>query len=65
MRININEPNKCAQHKYQRNDPELTGTGSQLTRFPQRACKIFCDVQNGYGSQRNYRFYGDNLPDGG
>ncbi|CAK5009491.1 unnamed protein product [Meloidogyne enterolobii] len=55
---------KCAEHKYQRNDPELTGSGSQLTRFPQRACKIFCDVQNGFGSQRNYRFYGDNLPDG-
>lgn len=55
---------KCAEHKYQRNDPELTGSGSQLTRFPQRACKIFCDVQNAFGSQRNYRFYGDNLPDG-
>lgn len=26
--------------------------------------QVFCDVQQHYGSQRNYRFFGDNLPDG-
>ncbi|KAI3413714.1 hypothetical protein GPALN_011197 [Globodera pallida] len=55
---------KCSEHKRTRQDPELTGTGSQLSRFPQRACKVFCDVINPFGAQRNYRFYGDNLPDG-
>ncbi|KIH69544.1 hypothetical protein ANCDUO_00108 [Ancylostoma duodenale] len=28
--------------------------------FPQ----VFCDVANRLGGQRNYRFFGDNLPDG-
>ncbi|KAI1707981.1 thrombospondin type 1 domain-containing protein [Ditylenchus destructor] len=55
---------KCAEHKRVKNDEELTGTGSQLSRFPQRACKVFCDVKDTLGSQRSYRFYGDNLPDG-
>ncbi|PAV62373.1 hypothetical protein WR25_23881 [Diploscapter pachys] len=55
---------RCSEHKRIKGDSELTGTGSQLTRFPQRACKIFCDVINRYGTQRNYRFFGDNLPDG-
>lgn len=26
--------------------------------------QVFCDVINRFGSQRNYRFFGDNLPDG-
>lgn len=55
---------KCMEQKRLKNDRELTGKGSQLNRFPQRACKVFCDVQQHYGSQRNYRFFGDNLPDG-
>ncbi|KAL3082657.1 hypothetical protein niasHT_031368 [Heterodera trifolii] len=55
---------KCTEHQRVRQDPELTGTGSQLTRFPQRACKVFCDVKNEDGAPRNYRFYGDDLPDG-
>ncbi|CAD6189170.1 unnamed protein product [Caenorhabditis auriculariae] len=55
---------KCTEQKRVKNDRELTGRGSQLNRYPQRACKIFCDVQQHYGSQRNYRFFGDNLPDG-
>uniref|UniRef100_A0A914HD48 Peptidase M12B domain-containing protein n=1 Tax=Globodera rostochiensis TaxID=31243 RepID=A0A914HD48_GLORO len=55
---------KCSEHKRTRQDSELTGTGSQLSRFPQRACKVFCDVKNPFGAQRNYRFYGDNLSDG-
>ncbi|KAI1730491.1 thrombospondin type 1 domain-containing protein [Ditylenchus destructor] len=55
---------KCAEHKRVKNDEELSGTGSQLSRFPQRACKVFCDVKDTLGSQRSYRFYGDNLPDG-
>ncbi|MFH4977917.1 hypothetical protein AB6A40_004626 [Gnathostoma spinigerum] len=55
---------KCDERKREKNDKELTGTGSQLKRYPQRACKIFCDVESKYGSQRNYRFFGDNLPDG-
>uniref|UniRef100_A0A915EIJ7 Peptidase M12B domain-containing protein n=1 Tax=Ditylenchus dipsaci TaxID=166011 RepID=A0A915EIJ7_9BILA len=46
------------------NDEELTGSGSQLNRFPQRACKVFCDVRSSANVARNYRFYGDNLPDG-
>lgn len=25
---------------------------------------MFCDVKNTFGGQRNYRFYGDSLPDG-
>jgi hypothetical protein len=53
----------CAEHKRIKNDEELTGTGSQLNRFPQRACKVFCDVTNRSG-QKNYRFFGDNLPNG-
>uniref|UniRef100_A0A0N5BXF9 Peptidase M12B domain-containing protein n=1 Tax=Strongyloides papillosus TaxID=174720 RepID=A0A0N5BXF9_STREA len=55
---------KCEEHKSNKKDPELTGTGSQLTRFPQRACKVFCDVKTAKGTQKNYRFFGDNLPDG-
>uniref|UniRef100_A0A1I7X4G4 Peptidase M12B domain-containing protein n=1 Tax=Heterorhabditis bacteriophora TaxID=37862 RepID=A0A1I7X4G4_HETBA len=55
---------KCTEHKKVKNDQDLTGTGNQLNRYPQRACKVFCDVINRYGSQRNYRFFGDNLPDG-
>lgn len=55
---------KCTEHKRVKNDQDLTGTGSQLNRFPQRACKVFCDVANRLGGQRNYRFFGDNLPDG-
>ncbi|VDM45601.1 unnamed protein product [Toxocara canis] len=55
---------KCSEHKQLKNDRELTGTGSQLNRYPQRACKVFCDVSIMYGSQRNYRFFGDNLPNG-
>ncbi|VDK53212.1 unnamed protein product [Anisakis simplex] len=55
---------KCTEHKRLKNDHELTGTGSQLNRYPQRACKVFCDVSSTYGSQRNYRFFGDNLPNG-
>lgn len=31
---------KCAEHKRLKNDNDLTGTGSQLNRFPQRACKV-------------------------
>ncbi|TKR82233.1 hypothetical protein L596_015987 [Steinernema carpocapsae] len=55
---------KCSEHKRIKDDKDLTGTGSQLNRYPQRACKVFCDVVNRFGSQRNYRFFGDNLPDG-
>ncbi|GMT32401.1 hypothetical protein PFISCL1PPCAC_23698 [Pristionchus fissidentatus] len=55
---------KCMEHKRFKNDKELTGSGTQLIRFPQRACKVFCDVFNRRGGQRNYRFFGDNLPDG-
>jgi hypothetical protein len=55
---------KCSEHKRLKNDAELTGAGSQLERFPQRACKVYCDVVNAFGSMKNYRFYGDNLPDG-
>ncbi|VDM76106.1 unnamed protein product [Strongylus vulgaris] len=55
---------KCTEHKKLKNDQDLTGSGSQLNRFPQRACKVFCDVANRLGGQRNYRFFGDNLPDG-
>ncbi|KAK0406788.1 hypothetical protein QR680_018807 [Steinernema hermaphroditum] len=55
---------KCSEHKRIKDDKDLTGTGSQLMRYPQRACKVFCDVVNRFGSQRNYRFFGDNLPDG-
>uniref|UniRef100_A0AC35TTE2 Peptidase M12B domain-containing protein n=1 Tax=Rhabditophanes sp. KR3021 TaxID=114890 RepID=A0AC35TTE2_9BILA len=61
--VNTFITNRCAEHKRNKKDPELTGTGSQLNRFPQRACKIFCDVRTSNG-QRNYRFFGDNLPDG-
>ncbi|CAD5234271.1 unnamed protein product [Bursaphelenchus xylophilus] len=64
LSVNQYITNKCSEHKRIKNDPELTGTGSQLTRHPQRACKVFCDVKNTFGGQRNYRFYGDNLPDG-
>uniref|UniRef100_A0A0R3RL90 Peptidase M12B domain-containing protein n=1 Tax=Elaeophora elaphi TaxID=1147741 RepID=A0A0R3RL90_9BILA len=31
---------KCTQQKKQKNDSELTGSGTQLTRYPQRACKV-------------------------
>ncbi|KAL6724198.1 hypothetical protein Aduo_019106 [Ancylostoma duodenale] len=55
---------KCTEHKKLKNDQDLTGSGNQLNRFPQRACKVFCDVANRLGGQRNYRFFGDNLPDG-
>uniref|UniRef100_A0A915A669 Peptidase M12B domain-containing protein n=1 Tax=Parascaris univalens TaxID=6257 RepID=A0A915A669_PARUN len=55
---------RCSEHKKLKNDRELTGTGSQLNRYPQRACKVFCDVSNTHGSQRNYRFFGDSLPNG-
>ncbi|CAJ0567407.1 unnamed protein product, partial [Mesorhabditis spiculigera] len=54
---------KCTQHKRLKNDRDLTGMGSQLTRYPQRACKVFCDTIT-RGGIRNYRFFGDNLPDG-
>uniref|UniRef100_A0A1I7VWI7 Peptidase M12B domain-containing protein n=1 Tax=Loa loa TaxID=7209 RepID=A0A1I7VWI7_LOALO len=54
----------CTEQKRLKNDPDLTGNGTQLIRYPQRACKIFCDVISRYGSQRNYRFFGDILPDG-
>ncbi|CAG9534903.1 unnamed protein product [Cercopithifilaria johnstoni] len=54
----------CTQQKKLKNDSDLTGNGTQLTRYPQRACKIFCDVINRFGSQRNYRFFGNILPDG-
>ncbi|CEF70374.1 Stall [Strongyloides ratti] len=64
--ISVNQyiTDKCGEHKGNKKDPELTGTGSQLTRFPQRACKVFCDVKTAKGTQKNYRFFGDNLPDG-
>ncbi|VDN02766.1 unnamed protein product [Thelazia callipaeda] len=55
---------RCTEQKRLKNDADLTGNGSQLTRYPQRACKVFCDVASRYGSQRNYRFFGDILPDG-
>uniref|UniRef100_A0A915Q5G5 ADAMTS cysteine-rich domain-containing protein n=1 Tax=Setaria digitata TaxID=48799 RepID=A0A915Q5G5_9BILA len=55
---------RCTQQKKLKNDSDLTGNGTQLTRYPQRSCKVFCDVISRYGSQRNYRFFGDNLPDG-
>ncbi|VDM53470.1 unnamed protein product [Angiostrongylus costaricensis] len=55
---------KCSEHQRVKNDKHLTGSGSQLNRFPQRACKVFCDVATRLGGQRNYRFFGDNLPDG-
>ncbi|KAI6173773.1 CRE-ADT-2 protein [Aphelenchoides besseyi] len=64
LSVNQYISNTCAEHKRIKQDNELTGTGSQLTRYPQRACKVFCDVRSNAGSQRNYRFYGDNLPDG-
>ncbi|VDK74613.1 unnamed protein product [Litomosoides sigmodontis] len=54
----------CTQQKKLKNDSDLSGSGTQLIRYPQRACKIFCDVINRYGSQRNYRFFGNILPDG-
>lgn len=28
------------EQKKLKNDPDLIGTGSQLTRYPQRACKV-------------------------
>uniref|UniRef100_A0A0N4Z613 Peptidase M12B domain-containing protein n=1 Tax=Parastrongyloides trichosuri TaxID=131310 RepID=A0A0N4Z613_PARTI len=64
--ITVNQyiSDKCNEHKANKKDPELTGTGSQLNRFPQRACKVFCDVKTARGTQKNYRFFGDNLPDG-
>uniref|UniRef100_A0A7E4UU34 Peptidase M12B domain-containing protein n=1 Tax=Panagrellus redivivus TaxID=6233 RepID=A0A7E4UU34_PANRE len=64
LSVNQYISNTCAEHKRVKGDNELTGSGSQLNRYPQRACKVFCDVQTGSGGQRNYRFYGDNLPDG-
>nr|CRZ24316.1 BMA-ADT-2 [Brugia malayi] len=54
----------CTQQKRLKSDSDLTGSGTQLIRYPQRACKVFCDVISRYGSQRNYRFFGDILPDG-
>uniref|UniRef100_A0A914CK41 Peptidase M12B domain-containing protein n=1 Tax=Acrobeloides nanus TaxID=290746 RepID=A0A914CK41_9BILA len=61
--VNQHISKKCQEHKRVRNDQELTGSGSQLSRYPQRACKVFCDIVNKSG-QRTYRFFGDNLPDG-
>lgn len=52
----------CEQHRRLRSDPELTGTGTQMSKYPQRACKVFCDVSG--RTSRNFRFFGDNLPNG-
>ncbi|OZC10880.1 thrombospondin type 1 domain protein [Onchocerca flexuosa] len=55
---------QCMKQKRLKNDSDLSGSGIQLTRYPQRACKVFCNVISRYGTQRNYRFFGDILPDG-
>uniref|UniRef100_A0A8R1XSM7 Peptidase M12B domain-containing protein n=1 Tax=Onchocerca volvulus TaxID=6282 RepID=A0A8R1XSM7_ONCVO len=55
---------QCMKQKKLKNDSDLSGSGIQLTRYPQRACKVFCNVMSRYGTQRNYRFFGDILPDG-
>ncbi|KAM3728251.1 putative disintegrin and metalloproteinase with thrombospondin motif adt-2 [Dirofilaria immitis] len=62
--VNKHIKQQCMQQKKLKNDSDLSGSGTQLTRYPQRACKVFCDVKSRYGSQRNYRFFGNILPDG-
>jgi hypothetical protein len=72
----------CGEQRATKRDFQLTGKGTQLTRYSERACKVlfvmilnmiyydsqvFCLI-NGQttasDNNLNYRFYGDNLPDG-
>lgn len=53
----------CTNKKKQMKSFVLLGTGTQIVHNAEKACKVFCNVRTGT-TLKNFRFYGDFLPDG-